>query len=204
MSNKERELNTISFAGDTFEDKKLWGTYVHWALEKARFGQTKSKTTVPAGVDDPINRVDDPFSFALQIIVFSAFALEYRLKRVLIYMHVEFGSKETLYPLLCKFWTRLSDKDRLDKKGKCSPPSEWNNYFEDLKQLVKLRNNIAHANYSKTFSFFSGVENPLKTARKYYHSVVDAIRIINKGTGYETRPDEEAKKDFKPLRVDDC
>lgn len=201
MSNKERELNAISFAGDTLEDKKLWGTYVYWALEKARFGQTEGKTTTPAGVDDSNNRVEDPLSFALQIIVFSAFALEYRLKRVLIYMHVEFGLKETLCPLLCKFWTRLSDKDRLDKKGKCSPPSEWNNYFEDLKQLVKLRNNIVHVNYSETFSFFSGVENPLEMARKYYRSVVHAIRIINIGTGYETCSNEEAKKAFKPLLV---
>ncbi len=201
MSNEEKELNGISFAGDTLEDRKLWGTYVYWALEKARFGQIKGKTTTPAGVDDPINRVEDSLSFALQTIVFSAFVLEYRLKRVSIYMHVEIESKETLGSLLCKFWPRLSGKNRLDKKGKCSPPSEWDNYFEDLKQLVKRRNDIAHANYSKTLSLFSGVENPLEMARKYFRSVVHAIRIINIGTGYETRSDEKAKKDFEPLMV---
>jgi len=193
----------IRFDGDTRDDVKLWHTYVHWALEKARFGQTKDKTTIPAVVDDPINRVEDSLSFALQIIIFSAFALEYRLKRVLISMGVEFGSKETLNPLLKCFWPRLSNKNRLDKKGKCLPPTEWNDCFEDLLQLVELRNDIAHANYCEILSFFSGAETPLKKARKYYHSVVDAIRIINIGTGYEIRPDEEAKEDFKPLRVAD-
>lgn len=199
MSNKERELNEIRFAGNTRDDKKLWHTYVYCALEKARFGQTKDKATVPAVVDDPINRVEDSLSFALQTIVFSAFALEYRLKRILISMGVEFGSRETLRPLLRCFWPRLSNKDRLDRKGKCSEPAEWNNYFEDLTQLVKLRNDIAHANYCERLSFFSGAENPLEMARKYYHSVVHGIRIINIGTGDETHSDEEAKEDFKPL-----
>lgn len=165
MSNEERELNGISFAGDTLEDKKLWGTYVYWALEKARLGQSKDKATVPAGVDDLNNRVEDSFSFSLQIIVFSAFALEYRLKRVLIFMHVEFDLMEHFTPLLKDFWHRLSNIPRLDKKGNCSEPTEWNNYLEDLLQLVKLRNDIVHANYRETLSFLSGTENSLKMAR---------------------------------------
>jgi len=193
----------IRFDGNTSDDVKLWHTYIHWAREKARFGQTKDKATIPAIADDPINRVEDSFSFALQTIVFSSFALEYRLKRVLISMDVKLKSKETLGPLLCKFWPRLSSKNRLDKKGKCSPPTEWNNCLEKLIQLIELRNDIAHANYSETLSSFSGVENPLKMARKYYDSVVDAIRIINIGTGYETRPDEKAKEDFESLKVAD-
>ena len=203
MSNKERELNKIRFAGDTLEDEKLWYTYFHWALEKARFGQTKNKTTNPAVVDNPVNRVKDSFSFALRIIIFSAFALEYRVRRVLIYMDAKHEYEENFTRLLKDFWDLLSNIDRLDKKGKCSPPTEWNNCLEDLRQLVKLRNNIAHANYREILSFFSGAENPLKMARRYYNSVVDALRLINIGTGYETRPDEEANKNFELLRVAD-
>ena len=193
----------IRFDGNTPEDIKLWHTYIYWAREKAKFGQIKDKSTIPAIADDPNNRVKDSLSLSLQTIIFSSFALEYRLKRVLISMGVKPRSKETLAPLLNNFWKRLSDIDRLDKRGKCSPPREWNNCFKDLEQLVKLRNNIAHANYVEILSSFSGAESPLKMARRYYNSVVDAIGLINIGTGYETRPDEEVKEYFRPLRVTD-
>jgi hypothetical protein len=192
----------IRFDGNTPDDVKLWHTYIYWAREKAKFGQIKDKATIPAIADDPNNRVKDSLSLALQTIIFSSFALEYRLKRVLISMGVKLKSKETLTPLLNNFWKRLSNIDRLDKKGKCSPPTEWNNCFKDLEQLVKLRNNIAHANYFETLSSFSGAESPIKMARRYYNSVVEALRLINIGTAYETRPDEEVKEYFRPLRVD--
>ncbi|GAI18664.1 unnamed protein product, partial [marine sediment metagenome] len=102
----------IRFDGNTPDDVKLWHTYIHWAREKAKFGQTKDKATIPAIADDPINRVEDSLSLTLQTIIFSSFALEYRLKRVLISMGGKLKSKETLTPLLNNFWQRLSNIDR--------------------------------------------------------------------------------------------
>lgn len=55
----------------------------------------------------------------------------------------------------------------------------------------------------KHFLLFLEQNPPIKMARRYYNSVVDALRLINIGTGYETRPDEEVKEYFKPLRVAD-
>ena len=193
----------IRFDGNTPDDIRLWHTYIYWARERAGFGLIKDKATIPAIADDPNNRVEDSLSLALQTIIFSSFALEYRLKRVLISMGVKPKSKETLTPLLNKFWKRLYDIDRLDKRGKCSAPTEWNNCFKDLEELVNLRNEIAHANYSEILSSFSGPESPLKMAHRYYNSVVDAIRLINIGTGYEIRPDEEVEEYFRPLRIPD-
>lgn len=86
----------IRFDGNTPDDVKLWHTYIYWAREKAKFGQIKYKATIQAIADDPNNRVEDSLSLALQTIIFSSFALEYRLKRVLASMGVKLKSKKDL------------------------------------------------------------------------------------------------------------
>lgn len=201
MSNKERGLNKTKYAGDSPNDIKLWNTYVYWALEKARFGQAKDKTTTQAIVDDPDNRIKDDISLALQIIIFSAFALEYRLKRVLIDRGVKGKSNGNLDPLLDIFWKELKKRNRWDKKGKCFKPTGWDNCEEDLRKLVKLRNKIVHANYLETLSFFSGKENSLKTALRYYHSFIKAMGLISIGTGYGVLSNEEVEKELEALLV---
>ncbi len=201
MSNEERDFNKKKFAGDTPEDTKLWNTYVYWALEKARFGQAKGKIITPAVVDDKKNRVGDSLSFALQIIIFSAFALEYRLKRVLIERGVKSKSKKTLKPLLDIFWKELKKKDRWDEEGKCFQPPEWNSCNKDLRKLVELRDKIVHANYLEIRSFFSGTENSLETALRYYRSFIKAIGLISIGTGYGIRSNEEVENELKSLLV---
>lgn len=81
-----------TFDGDSQDDRKLWHTYLYWARERAMM--CSSAIPVPGViVDDPINRVDSSIGKSLQAILFSSFALEYRLKRVLICMNVSFPKK---------------------------------------------------------------------------------------------------------------
>jgi hypothetical protein len=191
----------VRFDGNTSEDVKLWHTYLYWARQKAETGSSVDQTAKLAIVDDPNNRVDPALSSALQTIVFSSFALEYRLKRVLLSMGVSLPPKKTLLPLLQQFWKCLSNIDRLDGQGKCTPPNGWKACIRELEALVKLRNNIAHADYDKTLAYFGSKSDAQAVACQYYNAVVEALRLINLGTGYETPPITEVEEYFKPLRV---
>jgi len=189
-----------TFDGDSQDDKKLWHTYLYWARERAM----ASPSAIPAPgvfVDDPVNRVDSSIGKSLQTILFSSFALEYRLKRVLICMNVSFLKKETMGPFLKKFWSRLRAVVRLDGCGNCSVPTSWQGLEPHLRRLIDLRNNIAYANYMETLNFLSEATNPEQQARNYYNYVVDAIRLVNEGTGCDTRSNKELDEYFKPLKV---
>lgn len=189
-----------TFDGDSQDDRKLWHTYLYWAREQA---MTSSSAIPVAGVivDDPISRVDSSIGRSLQTILFSSFALEYRLKRVLICMNVSFPKKETMGLFLKQFWSRLRAVERLDGCGSCSPPEGWQGLESHLRRLVDLRNSIAHANYTETLNFLSAGADPQQQARDFYNCVVDAIRLVNEGTGYETRSKEELDEYFGPLKV---
>ncbi len=191
----------VTFDGDTESDRKLWHTYMYWARRNARLPQGHKPSESQAIVDDPANRVSDEISAAIQTVLFSCFALEYRLKRVLKALNVSFPDKETLTPFLNRFWERLRNKNRLDSTGFCKPTSDWSSIEPELKYLIELRNDIAHANYEETIKFISGGSDPMTEARKLYNMVVDAIRLVNQGTGYDIRSEDELKKYFQPLKV---
>ena len=191
----------IRYDGETDEDQKLWNTYLYWARQEARFPCTDPPTEPRAFIDDHEKRIGDDTAATLRTIVFSCFALEYRLKRTLKALNVQFPKKEPSGDFFRQFWNRLSKKERLDGKGKCGPPSEWSLIEPGLKSLIGLRNDIAHANYSETVRFISGCLDPVATAREFYNAVVDAIRLVNQGTGYDVKGPEELKEYFRPLRV---
>jgi len=191
----------VTYDGETDADRKLWHTYLYWARQEARYPCTDTPMEPKAIVDDQAKRIGDDTAAALRIIVFSCFALEYRLKRILKALKAQFSERENFGKVFSQFWNRLSEKERLDGKGKCIPPSEWSVIETDLKSLIQLRNNIAHANYSETLQFISGSLDPVATARKFYNALVDAIRLVNQGTGYDVRDPEELKEYFGPLRV---
>ena len=190
-----------TFVGDTPNDRKLWHTYLYWARERVRSMSQPDVPEAAALVDDPNRRVEASTGKALQAIIFSAFALEYRLKRVLVCMGASFPEKETLKPLLVKFWERLKLIDRWDKSGKCTSPSGWKVIEPVLLRLVELRNDLAHANYKETLQFLSGAANPEQAALQLYNAVIDAIKLVNQGTGIDTTPPEELDRYFEHLKV---
>jgi len=192
----------VRFDGKTDNDIRLWHTYVFLAREpvKSLFAaQPHGKK--PAIADDPTNRVKESIAKALQTILFSSFTLEYRMRRVLDELGVILRPNTTLTPLLKNFWIRLAAVDRLDKKGKCLPPPDWRNCESDLKRLVQLRNDIVHADYKDTLRAFSNHGSPESLACQLYNSVVEAIKLINVGTGYDLRSRQHIDTYFDELKV---
>lgn len=104
-------------------------------------------------------------------------------------------------PFLKQFWGRLRAVPRLDGCGNCSAPAGWQGLEPHLERLVELRNNIAHANYTETLNSLALGANPEQQARDFYNHVVDAIRLVNEGTGYDTRSKVELDEYFRPLKV---
>ena len=158
-----------------------------------------SAPTGPAIVDDAANRISEPVSRALQAVLFSAFALEYRLKRVLLANNICVSPKETLKPCLDKFWSRLAAVPRRDGHGLCLPPDEWAAIKPRLDQLVTMRNKLAHADYTEIVRFLESGQDSEQQAKSFYQAVVEAIKLINLGTGYETRPRDEVNEYFRAL-----
>jgi hypothetical protein len=182
---------TVLFAGDSEQDRKYWNTYVYWLQSK--FG----RTNIPP---DKSPRHDDEYSNSLQIILFTAFALEYRLRRVLSCFRVTLRKNTTLSQLLKIFWRRLEGLDRLDNTGKCVEPVEWNGVKSKLEKLLSYRNAIVHANYDYMLeNMKQGVL--LAEAKELHNIFIDAMRIINIATGYSRGTEQEVREYFDQLKV---
>jgi hypothetical protein len=195
-------VTRITFDGDTAEDRRLWTTYVHWARERTQTACGRQTGRDPRVIaDDPARRIDASTSAALQAIIFASFVLEYRLKRSFLAMKVPWPPKETLGPFLQKFWSRLSTVPKLAGTGHCAPPPRWQKLAPILANLVRLRNDLAHANYEETLRSLSTMAPPSESARHFYNAVVEAIKLINIGTGYEVGPHDEVDRYFEPLKV---
>lgn len=181
----------------------MWHSYLYWARERvlADAPGPGSVPAAPAIVDDAANRISEPVGRALQAVLFSAFALEYRLKRVLLANNIDVPPTETLRPCLDQFWNRLAKVHRRDGHGLCLPPVEWAAIKPQLDQLVTLRNTLAHANYTKIVRFLESGQDAEQQAKSLYRAVVEAIKLINLGTGYETRPVDEVNEYFRALLV---
>ena len=185
--------------GESEEHRKLWYSYLYWAREQAI-----SSGAIAIGeaiIDDQSIRLPQDLSNSIKIIIFSAFALEYRMKRVLISFGAKLGEKETLGKIYGQFWPRLKDKNRADNTGLCRKPPSWKSIRGSLDKLVELRKIIAHAKYSELANYLRNRDDHLQTAYHYYNTVVDAIRLINQGIGHDTRSEDMLVKYFEPLKV---
>jgi hypothetical protein len=70
--------------------------------------------------------------------------------------------------------------------------------------FVILRNKMAHAKYDETLSHFRSIEGRPDwqvEACTCHNAVVNALMLINPGTGYATHPADEVREHFKALRV---
>ena len=191
----------IGIHGDTEADQKLWQTYFYWARQRAKTCLPSAEPAEGTIVNDPNDRVSEALSNALQSIVFSAFALEYRLKRTLCYMNCMPKKRIMLKELLDKFWTYLAATERKDRQGKCKAPVNWQSCEDKLSELVTLRNKIAHGNYNEILGEFTNEQDAADKAKELYNAVVEAMMLINIATGYNTRTRDEIEAYFAPLRV---
>lgn len=159
--------------------------------------------STPAIIDDPNNRIPEEKDRALQAIIFTAFAIEYRLKRVLQCtgkLRTTSKKEDSLKSLINGFWKRLSTAERFDGRGNCTrpEPSVWTPIQKKLLKLADLRDFIAHARYEDILSYCS--EEPVEQrARDFYINIVEAIKIINVCTGDEQREKDQLDEYFHPL-----
>lgn len=195
------KVKKVRFDG-TGKDINLWHTYVHWAKSHAESCHGAVSSGTCAIAYDPANRVADDLAAALRTVLFASFMLESRLRRVFDAMGVQLPRNTTLKPLLSSFWLRLGHVQRLDRKGQCTAPPGWRRLERTLTYLVKLCNGLAHANYTETLAAFGKKRRPATAALKCYNAVIDAVRLINQGTGYDAdRTPTEHRRYFEPLKV---
>jgi hypothetical protein len=138
----------------------------------------------------------------LQAILFVAFVLEYRIKRIYDVLGLGYRKRDTLGALLQNFCRRLETAMRLDDKGPIRLPAEWTTIENKLQRVKDLRNDIAHANYrSVTKILPKDARRSRVIARDSFNALIDAIRITNQAVGYEHRSAKQAKHDFSKLKI---
>jgi hypothetical protein len=142
-------LSTLSecmtnLAGLTDTEVRLWNTYLFWARSALPLPLPTS-----LHISSKENRLDLRRAQALQAIVLSAFALEYRIKRVFDIQNVAYDAKVPLGLLLSEFQEKLEKTNRLDDGNLVQLPREWARLYNRLKRLKDLRNNIAHAKFAE-------------------------------------------------------
>jgi len=137
----------MSYDGKQSDDVKLWHTYMHQAKAAATALPGVAASLIPAICDDEAQRLRPEFAKALDATMHAAFALEYRIKRVLEERGLRIRDRSTGLSKLVKIvWLRLAAVERSDGKGKCAEPAEWKALVPTLQRLAKVRNDIAHAN----------------------------------------------------------
>jgi hypothetical protein len=184
----------FTIAGETDEDRKLWNTYMYWA---------HSSCSAPAGLDiyKKDRRLTQETAAALQTIVFSAFMLEYRLKRIADVRCFRFRKRDTLSKLIDNFQRHIELTNRIDNDEPVRLPDEWKRVKTQLDRLSKFRNDIAHANYAKVMDRLSDGESLPKLAAELFDAVIDAIRITNRAIGYDPSSDAASDRYYDALKA---
>jgi len=186
----------VNLAGLTARDGQLWHTYLFWA-RAAIDPQTSSNTQLE--IAQAKNRLNERQGMALQAIVFSAFALEFRMRRLLEDLGAPIRRRDTLGRLLDVFRLRLEAVNQMGSTQRIQLPPEWHRLERRLKRLSNLRNRIAHANYCEVKQLLR--QRPREVAASSFNAVVDFIRITNAAVGYDKDPPARRRARIVALRV---
>ncbi len=188
----------ISIAGDLPEDQQLWHTYFWWPRAILSPSAHRKLPTGPT-----FRRLPRSRTAHLQAIVFAAFALEYRIKRIYEVLHLSYREKDTLGVLLANFRRRVETARRLDGKGLVRLPAEWASIEPRLQHLNTIRNQIAHANYRKLLRLLPRDSRQSRgVALRCFNALIDAIRVTNRAVGgYEDLPTRDARGYYARLKI---
>jgi len=170
------------YSGDSPDDEKLWFAYFAAASQAVVAEQPLWKPTGFDELTDPKANPDMKLVAAMQCIVGSAFAIEYRMKRVLEILGVSGKEGKGLNELLDCFWCWLSRIGKWDGTGLCAQPDGWSSLEKSLDSLRKVRNDIVHSKRKQVLAALGS--DPLTIACDFYNAAIDAIRLVNWGTGY--------------------
>jgi hypothetical protein len=176
----------------------VWHTYVYWARSALDPGTAHRSLMISKAS----TRLRRSTSQHLQALVFAAFVLEYRIKRIYEVLGLAVRKRDTLGLLLENFKHRIETATRLDNRGLVRLPREWTSIEKKLRQLSDLRNQIAHANYKKVLTILpSDSRRSRALARSCFNAVVDAIRVTNQAIAYDGRSAGEARRAYAKLKV---
>lgn len=186
-----------NLAGGGRDDIRVWNTYLHWArnaLPPSSFGSLD--------IDDPHNRLTATKANALRAVVFAAFALEYRIKRLYEELGVTYDQKEPLGALLSDFKNRVEATIRMDDGKPIVLAGEWTRLYARLVRLKNLRNTVAHAKFAELQSELGSTPSAMtRTAMQSYNAVVDFIRVSGQAIGYEPTTGLASRQYFMKLRL---
>jgi hypothetical protein len=187
----------MNLAGNSRNDQRLWNTYVFWARS-----ELAPSSSAALEIGRSRNRITNKRANAFRAIVFAAFVLEYRIKRIYGELGVTFKHKDTLGQLLKDFKRRVEAKSRLDNQRPIRFPREWDGIYSRLTMLKELRNEIAHAKYAQLQARIGAKPRSLlRRAFSSYNSVIDAIRVTNVAIGYDTRTGSVVRAYYRQLRL---
>jgi hypothetical protein len=185
-----------NLAGETDRDAKIWNQYVFWARPAL---DTKTESASGLDISDPRRRLTVKQEAALRAIVFTSFALEYRIKRILEALGLSFRKRDSLGSLLENFRTRIETAMRMDDGKKIRLPSTWPSLEKRLKKINELRNRIAHAKYAEVNHILT--ERPGRVASRSFNALVDFIQVTNEAIGYDTDRPAVRRKRYRELKV---
>jgi hypothetical protein len=186
----------VNIAGGDARDQRLWNTYVFWA--RAAFPEP-----IPANVTigNASARLALERQRSLQAIVFSTFALKYRLRSVYAALGIQARRRDGLWELSSNLQSRTRSSRGLDGKP-IRFAAEWRQVLPRIQKLLELRNKIAHGNSRSVATLLVARSPSIKLqARRGYNTFIDAVRVINLAIGYEDRRGADLRDYYKAMKV---
>lgn len=179
------------YSGDDVIGEKFWFSYFQCACEPLlRDGRNWRHPQYDSSNEKELG-ADSDLMAALQSIAFSVFALEFRMKRALLVMGAG-KQKAPLEDMIDNFWLWVTGLPRRREPGVCAEPAEWAGVKRLLHDARVLRNKIGHAD-GNALRRLLGTDT-LRDAVKHHAAVLDAIRLVNWGTGYTN--DKSKSRDY--------
>lgn len=192
----------VNLAGTSVEQRQLWNTYMFWARCAC---DPKTVKNSNLEISKPRRRLRPSADRFLQAIVFTAFAVEYRLKAVYEVLRISHRKRDTLGVLIRTFRHRVQMAKRVDGPGLVRLPVEWSRIERKLIELNDTRNQIAHGNYQRVLGKIpANARKAQRIAARSFNALVDVIRVTHHAIGDISPPissPSKARSHYTHLKV---